>query len=110
MVVPRDVTVDNSARAKRMLYVRVYVQLLRMCAAKHVKLIETMQGIKAFKNACIELLNVMDEIVESQNKDPENQAAEASNLMVQVLLPMDIQAEAISKYCRSILCQKASFM
>lgn len=91
------------ATAKRILYARSNVRLLRMCAAKHNKLVATKDGFKAFSNALQDILNLMERTVSTVCTTKEEREQEALNLMIEIIVSMQSQSQEISKFFIDIL-------
>ncbi|XP_055848760.1 ectopic P granules protein 5 homolog isoform X2 [Episyrphus balteatus] len=91
------------ATAKRILYARSNVRLLRMCAAKYNKLIATKDGFKAFSTALQELMDIMERTVSTVCTTKEERDQEALNLMIEIIVSMQTQSQETSKFFIDIL-------
>jgi len=89
----------TNAVAKRSLYARSIVRLLRGCAAKNQRLLSTKKGQRSLTSAFLGLLNDMNNILNglSASKTLEDRQKEALNLMVEIILPTQTQSEETSK-------------
>lgn len=57
----------SQLQAKRILYVKSLVRLLRLCGSKYQQLLATPDGIKSFQCAVINLLTLIDNVVTKGN-------------------------------------------
>ena len=89
----------SNATAKRILYTRTMVRLLRSCAAKNQKLLATKPGVQTYKVAFQDLLYNLNHAVKalSATKTLDILKKESLNLMIEILVPMQSQSEQTSK-------------
>ncbi|XP_055908978.1 ectopic P granules protein 5 homolog isoform X2 [Eupeodes corollae] len=91
------------ATAKRILYARFIVKLLRMCATKHNKLVATKDGFKAFSTALQELMDLMERSVVIFCTTKKERDQEALNLMIEIIVSMQSHNQETSKFFIDIL-------
>ncbi|XP_055529929.1 ectopic P granules protein 5 homolog [Wyeomyia smithii] len=89
-------TMQSQTQTKRILYVRSTVRLLNACGAKYHKLLGTKQGVQAFHNAVLGLLNTIETVL-LQVKLTKDREFEARNLMAEVIVSLQSQGENTSK-------------
>ncbi|XP_039453437.1 ectopic P granules protein 5 homolog isoform X1 [Culex pipiens pallens] len=87
---------QSQVQAKRILYVRTTVRLLNACGAKYQKLLGTKQGVQAFHNAVLGLLNTIETVL-LQIRTVKDREFEAKNLMAEVVVSLQSQGEYTSR-------------
>lgn len=85
--------------AKRMVYVRSIVRLLRSCDAKMHQLMSTKQGRDLFNEACCSLLNLIDSCFLDAD---ESQTTDVINLIVTILQGMTLPESTASLFSDGI--------
>lgn len=88
---------SHQLQAKRICYTRSIVRLLRLCAAKNPRLLETKEGLPAMKSAVYELLDTIENIAQKSNSPREELEKEVQNLMMEVCGSIQTQSEHTSK-------------
>lgn len=101
---------DRQSQAKRILYVKTIVRLLRLCGSKNQQLLTTADGVAAFRAAVMRLLNAIDELAGggSAKAEPSEQAEavercmpitdrEIVDLMIEVVGSLQLPGEFTSK-------------
>lgn len=97
--IPESFENSTNATAKRILYTRTMVRLLRSCAAKNQKLLATKQGVQTYTIAFQDLIYTLNQAIKALciNKTLDILRKEALNLMIEVVVPMQSQSEETSK-------------
>lgn len=83
----------NQIQAKRILYVKTMVRLLRLCGSKHQQLLGTKNGLQAFHEAVIRLIDTVDSIA----KLDETSEANITDLMIEIVGSLQLPGENTSK-------------
>lgn len=83
----------SQIQAKRILYVKSVVRLLRLCGSKHQQLISHKDGSKSFYAAVTQLLYLIESATCSGDDDAEYRSIESINLMIEVIGTFQVQGE-----------------
>lgn len=83
-------------QAKRILYVRSIVRLLRTCGSKYQQLLSTKPGTQAFHNSVLTLLTVIENILIKLDSTKER-TIEGNNLMMEIICSLQTLNPATSK-------------
>lgn len=86
--------VQSQMKAKRILYVKSIVRLLRLCGSKYQQLLTTADGSKSFHAAISNLLTLIGSIV---NREKEKDNTDAVNMMFEVVSSIQLQGEFTSR-------------
>lgn len=86
----------SQIQAKRILYVKSIVRLLRLCGSKYQQLLSTKDGLKSFHAAVIHLTTMIENIT-SGGADQQYNETEAVNLMIEVVGSLQSQGEFTSR-------------
>ncbi|XP_058832543.1 ectopic P granules protein 5 homolog [Topomyia yanbarensis] len=90
-------TLQSQIQTKRILYVRTTVRLLNACGSKYQKLLGTKQGLQAFQNAVLGLLNTIETVL-LQIRSVKDREFDAKNLMAEVVVSLQSQGEYSRKF------------
>lgn len=103
-MLPTSRDFSSLIQSKRILYVQSIVRLLRTCATKHQKLLDTKDGLIAYQNAIIELIedieqigNSIASINESIISDRRDIEKEILNMISEIICSLTSQSEFTSK-------------
>lgn len=99
---------DRQSQAKRILYVKTIVRLLRLCGSKNQQLLTTADGVTAFRAAVMRLLNAIDELAGGGQLEQSERAEavergmpitdrEIVDLMIEVVGSLQLPGEFTSK-------------
>ncbi|XP_055633796.1 ectopic P granules protein 5 homolog isoform X2 [Toxorhynchites rutilus septentrionalis] len=86
----------SQVQAKRILYVRTTARLLNACGAKYQKLLGTKQGMQAFHNAVLGVLNTIETVL-LQIQTAKDREFEAKNLTAEVIVSLQSHGESTAK-------------
>lgn len=92
----------SQTQAKRILYVKTIVRLLRLCGAKNQQLLSTPDGLLAFRAAIVRLLDLIDGFLPTSG---DTSAADATrcndqdtiDLMIEIVGSLQLPGEFTSK-------------
>jgi hypothetical protein len=87
---------ESHAQAKRILYVRSVVRLLRNCGSKHQSLLANSSGTKCYNTAIVNLMSNVNGVLQTQANERAREL-EANNLMIEIVCSMQSQSENVSK-------------
>lgn len=87
----------SQVQAKRMLYVKSVIRMLRLCGSKYQQLLSHKDGLKSFHSAVVHLLTIIDNVT-AANSDRKYAETEAINLMMEVVGSFQSQGEFTSRY------------
>uniref|UniRef100_A0A1A9VTB9 Uncharacterized protein n=1 Tax=Glossina austeni TaxID=7395 RepID=A0A1A9VTB9_GLOAU len=100
IMTPQDIQTEQLTHtmAKRILYTRSMISLQRACASKNPKLLTSKNGRKIFIAAFEDLLRTLEDICigHTAGKSPEELKRDATNLILEIILPMQTQSEETS--------------
>lgn len=94
----KEFTNSHQLQAKRICYTRSIVKLLRLCASKNARLIETKEGLSAMKSAVYELLDTIETIAQKSNSSRDEIEKEVRNLMMEICGSIQTQSEQTSRF------------
>lgn len=88
---------SHQLQAKRICYTRTVVKLLRLCASKNPRLLETKEGLSAMKSAVFDLLDIIEGIAQKSQGSREELEKEVQNLMMEICGSIQTQSEQTSR-------------
>lgn len=110
-----EVNVTSQSKAKRILYVRSIVRLLRSCGSKYQQLLNSRDGVKSFHGVIIDLLTNIQTLLEKGTtilihpkdfflnklyvivEDHAHRETESRNIMIEFIGSLQTQSEFTSK-------------
>lgn len=92
----------SQIQAKRILYVKSVIRLLRLCGSKHQQLLSHKDGLKSFYAAVSQLLALIESTTTyygggGVDDDGEYRSNETVNLMIEVIGTFQVQGEFTSR-------------
>jgi hypothetical protein len=87
---------ESHAQAKRILYVRSIVRLLRNCGSKHQSLLANSSGTKCYSTAIVNLMGEINAVLKVQ-PNVSVRETEANNLTIEIVCSMQSQSENVAK-------------
>lgn len=63
VTLPEHNSSESQMQAKRILYVKNVVRMLRICGSRHHQLLSTAEGLSSFNSAVVDLIDMIEQTV-----------------------------------------------